>query len=393
MTDSESATGLPDTPVPFAWQASDEQVEDLRHRLAATRWPDAPDHADWSIGADTQYLRELVDYWAHDFQWSEQEQALATLPRFSVPIDGLDIHFVHARAAEGTPDPLPLILTHGWPDSFWRYSKVVPLLTDPGRHGGDPADAFDVVVPDLPGFGFSQRPERPLNAVRVAELWARLMDILGFERFGAVGGDIGSNVTRFLALNFPNRVIAVHRMDAGLPAIDPSSIDLTPEERRWIAGAAEWGAAEGAYAAMHRTKPQTAATALNDSPAGLAAWIVEKMRAWSDCGGDVESVFTRDEILTNVTIYWMTSTIGSSMRMYRANAEIDAEQLMRRIEVPTGYSLFAGDIVRPPHAWLHRMSNAVYITEPAPGGHFAPFEQPQLYAEELREFFRPYRRR
>ncbi|WNG87662.1 epoxide hydrolase [Mycobacterium sp. ITM-2016-00317] len=277
MTASESATGMPDTPAPFTWQASDEQVEDLRHRLAATRWPDAPDHADWTFGADTQYLRELVDYWAHDFQWSEQEQALETLPRFSVPIDGLDIHFVHARAADGTPDPLPLILTHGWPDSFWRYSKVVPLLTDPGRHGGDPADAFDVVVPDLPGFGFSQRPERPLNAVQVAELWARLMDILGFDRFGAVGGDIGSNVSRFLALNFPNRVLAVHRMDAGLPPIDPSSIDLTPDERRWIAGAAKWGAEEGAYAAMHRTKPQTAATALNDSPASPHG-------SWRSCG-------------------------------------------------------------------------------------------------------------
>jgi pimeloyl-ACP methyl ester carboxylesterase len=380
------------TPEPFTAHTTDEQIADLRSRLLATRWPDAPDHADWSLGTDTSYLRELVGYWAHDFSWSEQEHALAALPRFTMPVDGHNVHFVHARAAEGSPDPLPLILTHGWPDSFWRYSKVIPLLTDPGRHGGDPADAFDVVVPDLPGFGFSERPHHALNAVQVSTLWAALMEILGYPRFGAVGGDIGSNVSRFLALDFPQRVVAVHRMDAGFPTVDPSAIDLTPEERHWIAGAAAWSAEEGAYAAMHRTKPQTAATALNDSPAGLAAWIVEKLRAWSDCGGDVESAFTRDEILTNVTIYWMTSTIGSSMRMYRANAQIDAAQLRRRIEVPSGYSLFAGDIVRPPHAWLHRMSNTVYISEPDRGGHFAPFEQPELYAAELRRFFRPYRR-
>ncbi|MGE2730818.1 epoxide hydrolase family protein [Mycolicibacterium vaccae] len=382
---------MTDAPAPFTWRAADEQLADLRRRLLATRWPDVPDDADWSLGADTSYLRELVDYWAHVFRWSDQEEELARLPRFQVSVNGLDIHFVHARAAAGTPDPLPLILTHGWPDSFWRYAKVIPLLTDPARHGGDPADAFDVVVPDLPGFGFSARPQRTLNTMQVSELWARLMDILGYDRFGAAGGDIGSSVSRFLALDFPDRVVAVHRMDAGLPAVDPAMLDLTPEERRWMAGAVKWGAEEGAYAALHRTKPQTAATALNDSPAGLAAWIVEKLRSWSDCGGDVETVFTKDEILTNVTIYWLTSTIGSSMRMYRANGEIDPEQLMRRVEVPSGYSLFAGDIVRPPHAWLHRVSNAVYISEPPRGGHFAPFEQPDLYAAELREFFRPYR--
>ena len=390
MDDRDRGTGAPHMPAPFTWHATDEQLADLHDRLAATRWPDAPDHPDWSIGADTVYLRELVDYWANEFSWSAQEESLATLPRFSVPIDGLDIHFVHARAA--SPDSLPLVLSHGWPDSFWRYSKVIPLLTDPGRHGGDPADAFDVVVPDIPGFGFSQRPSHALDAIEVSRIWARLMEILGYQHFGAVGGDIGSSVSRFLALDFPDRVVAVHRMDAGLP-VGASSYDLTPEERRWIADATAWGAEEGAYAAMHRTKPQTAATALNDSPAGLAAWIVEKLRAWSDCGGDIESVFTKDEILTNVSIYWFTSTIGSSMRMYRANAQIGAEQLARRIEVPSGYSLFAGDIVRPPRDWLHRMSNAVYISEPGRGGHFAPFEQPELYAAELREFFRPYRHR
>jgi pimeloyl-ACP methyl ester carboxylesterase len=187
--------------------------------------------------------------------------------------------------------------------------------------------------------------------------------------------------------------VAVHRMDAGLPVVTAGLSDLTADERGWIDAAAKWGAEEGACAAMHRTKPQTVAAALTDSPAGLAAWIVEKLRAWSDCDGDIESAFTKDEILTDVTVYWMTATIGSSMRMYRANAAIPAEQHARRVEVPSGYSLFRGDIVRPPHAWLHRTSNAVYITEPPRGGHFAPFEQPELYAEEMRNFFRPYRDR
>jgi pimeloyl-ACP methyl ester carboxylesterase len=200
---------------------------------------------------------------------------------------------------------------------------------------------------------------------------------------------VGSHVSRYLALNHADRVVAVHRTDAGLPVHVPA--DLTPEERDWLAGAAAWGATEGAYAAMHRTKPQTAAFGLTDSPVGLAAWIVEKLQSWSDCGGDVESRFTEDEILTNVTIYWLTATIGSSMRMYRANAAIPPAQLARRVEVPSGFAIFQGDVVRPPRAWLERTANVVRVTEPARGGHFAAFEEPELYAQELREFFRPFR--
>jgi len=246
-----------------------------------------------------------------------------------------------------------------------------------------------VVVPDIPGFGWSERPHPALDSVAVAGLWAELMSVLGYARFGAAGGDLGSHVSRYLALDHPDRVVAVHRTDAGLPAIRPS--DLTPEEASWLEGAARWGAAEGGYAAMHRTKPQTAAVGLTDSPAGLAAWIVEKLRAWSDCDGNVERRFTRDEILTNITIYWLTGTIGSSMRMYQANAAIPPAQLTRRVEVPSGFALFAGDVVRPPKAWLERTANAVRVTEPPRGGHFAAFEEPELYAQELREFFRPYR--
>ncbi|WP_327169277.1 epoxide hydrolase family protein [Streptomyces subrutilus] len=379
-------------PEPFSASATPAALDDLRARLRATRWPDAPEDAGWSLGADLGYLRELVAYWADGFDWPAQEAALARLPRFRLPLGGLGIHFVHARAVAPAGPVLPLVLSHGWPDSFWRYTKVVPLLTDPGAHGADPADAFDVVVPDMPGFGYSDRPTgAPFDAVAVAGLWAELMGVLGYDRFGAAGGDVGSHVSRYLALDHPDRVVAVHRTDAGLPVFAGDPADLAPEERAWLAGAAAWGATEGAYAAVHRTKPQTAAVGLNDSPAGLAAWIVEKLRAWSDCGQDVERSFTKDEILTNVTLYWLTGTIGSSMRMYRANAAIPPAQHARRVDVPSGFSIFAGDVVRPPRAWLERTANTVRVTEPARGGHFAAFEEPELYAEELRAFFRPYR--
>jgi pimeloyl-ACP methyl ester carboxylesterase len=391
---------MPDTPFrpePFALHTDPAAIDDLRRRLRATRWPDALDDGGWALGTDVAYLRELVDYWANDFDWPAQEAALARLPHYRATLgeSGLGIHFIHARAATGPGvHPLPLILTHGWPDSFWRYTKVIPLLTDPGAHGADPADAFDVVVPDMPGYGYSDRPtDHPLDSIEVAALWAELMRGLGHERFVAAGGDIGSHVSRYLALDHPDRVIAVHRTDAGVPRPLGDPADLSAEERRWIDDGVRWAAAEGAYGAIHRTKPQTAAVGLTDSPAGLAAWIVEKLRSWSDCGpgGDLESVYTRDEILTNATLYWLTETIGSSMRMYHANAAIPPEQLARRVEVPSGFSLFPGDILTPPRSWLDRTANTVRVTEPARGGHFAAFEQPELYAEELRAFFRPFR--
>ncbi|NUU15937.1 epoxide hydrolase [Cellulomonas humilata] len=373
-------------PEPFTLHTDPAALADLRARLRATRWPDAPEDAGWALGTDVAYLRDLVAYWADGFDWPAQEADLARLPHFRVPLGGLGIHYVHARAVAPAGPVLPLVLSHGWPDSFWRYSTVVPLLTDPGAHGGDSADAFDVVVPDMPGYGYSDRPTGPaLDTVAVAGLWARLMTVLGYERFGAAGGDIGSGVSRFLALDHPDRVVAVHRTDGGLPVFAGDPATLAPEERDFLAGAAAWGGSEGAYAAMHRTKPQTAAVGLTDSPAGLAAWIVEKLRSWSDRS------LTPDEMLTNLTIYWLTGTIGSSMRMYNANSAIPPAQHARRVEVPSGFSLFPGDLVRPPRAWLDRTANVVRVTEPPRGGHFAPIEEPELYAQELRDFFRPYR--
>ncbi|MBF4632804.1 alpha/beta fold hydrolase [Agreia pratensis] len=387
------------TPEPFTQTATPADLDDLRARLRATRWPDAPEDAGWSLGADVGYLRELVEYWAEEFDWPAQEAALARIPRFRVELGGLGIHFAHVRAAQPTGAgpayarrAMPLILSHGWPDSFWRYSKVIPLLADPGAHGADPADAFDVVVPDMPGFGYSDRPVgSPLNSIDVAGLWAELMDALGYDHFGAAGGDIGSHVSRYLALDFPEKVLAVHRTDAGIP-VAPPGIELTPREQSFVGEATAWNLSEGAYAAMHRTKPQTAAVGLTDSPVGLAAWIVEKLRSWSDCHGDLESSYTKDEILTLVTIYWLTGTIGSSMRMYNANAAIPAAQLARRVEVPSGFALFPGDLLHPTREWLDRTANTVHVSEPPRGGHFAPFEEPELYAQELRDFFRPFRR-
>lgn len=391
---------------PFDERASAEALADLRARLVATRWPDVPDAPatqrppdaraapggdGWSLGVDQGYLRDLVAYWIDGYDWPAAEAALARLPRFRAQVGGLSIHVVHARAVaapSGSP-ALPLLLNHGWPDSFWRYSKVVDLLTDPAAHGADPRDAFHVIVPDMPGFGYSEAPRGgALDSRAVAGLWAELVEALGYDHFVTAGGDIGSHVSRYLALDFPGRVTAVHRMDAGLPFFDGDPSQLSPAEREWFEASAAWNRAEGAYGAMHRTKPQTAAAALTDSPVGLAAWIVEKLHAWSDGG---VAAYTMDEILTDVTIYWLTGTIGSSMRMYNANAALPREQLTRRVEVPSGFSIFPGDIVRPPREWIERTANAVRITAPARGGHFAPFEQPELYAAELRDFFRPFR--
>ena len=381
----------PPAPQRIALQTDPAELAELRNRLRATRWPDRPADAGWSLGADMEYLRELIAYWAEDFDWPAQEARLNQLPHYRVRLDDSVVHFVHAPAV-GAGRALPLILCHGWPDSFWRYSKVIPLLTDPAAHGADPADAFDVVVPDMPGYGYSShRPGSPMDSVEVAGLWAQLMTAVGYDRFGAVGGDIGSGVSRYLALDHPDRVVAVHRMDAGLPVFPGDVAQLTPDERAMFADAAAWGQAEGAYAAMHRTKPQTAAVGLTDSPAALCAWIVEKLRAWSDCDGDVERRFTKDEMLTNITIYWLTGTIGSSMRMYAANGAIPPAQHARRVEVPSGFALFPADIVQPPRAWLDRVATVVRLTDMPRGGHFAPFEEPELYARELREFFRPYR--
>ncbi|MFJ3385677.1 MULTISPECIES: epoxide hydrolase family protein [unclassified Curtobacterium] len=358
----------------------DDTIEDLRARLRATRWPDAPAGTGWSLGVDVDELRDLVAYWADGFDFDAHRNALAALPSSTVEVDGLGINVLVAAADDGAG--FPLLLAHGWPDSTWRYRKVLPLLTAAG---------FDVVVPDMPGYGFSDAPPSPLDARQVAGLWAPLMTGLGYERFAVAGGDIGTHVARYLALDHPDRVVAVHRIDGGLPwpGIDVSA--LSTAEQAFVAATTAWRDAEGAYAMMHRTKPQTAAVGLTDSPSGLAAWIVEKLRSWSDCDGGLWSVYTRDEVLALVTEYWATRTIGSAMRMYHANAAIPPEQSARRVQAPSGFSLYPGDLVTAPREWLERTTNLVYFAEPPRGGHFAPFEQPESYAAELTAFLEPYR--
>ena len=384
----------PDAVVPFAPVVEQAVLDDLRRRLLATVWPDAPAGLGWAAGADVDELRDLVAYWAGGFDWRAEEERLNRLPRFRTTIDGLGIHLIHARGGSGSAPAMPLLLAHGWPDSFWRYSAIVPLLADPGAHGGDPADAFDVVVPDMPGYGYSDRSPQDLDPSAVAALWARLMDRLGYPRFAASGGDIGSTVVRSLALDHPERIAAVHRTEAvDTAGFDPET--LTREERDWLRERERWDREEGAYGAMQSTKPQTAAVGLADSPAGLAAWIVEKLRAWSDRRPDGTSLLSRDAMLTDVTIYWLTGTIGSSMRMYRAMEAVPEAELARTMTVPTGYTLFPADVEPPaPDAWLARTTtDLAYVSRPDRGGHFAPIEDPELVAKELRNFFRPYRPR
>jgi len=374
---------------PFTIEVADEVLADLRWRLAATRWPDEIAGAGWDYGTNEDYLRELVAYWRDDFDWRAQEVRLNQFAQFRADFDGVGVHFVHERGRG--PHPLPLIITHGWPSSFAQMLKIIPPLTDPARHGGDPADAFDVVVPSLPGFGFSDRPrERGMNGQHTAELWARLMaDALGYRRFAAAGGDLGSGITRRLALAHPELVVGIHLTDVGYATADRP--DLSDAERRYLAAVQDWSAREGAYRLLHATKPQTLAYGLTDSPAGLAAWLVEKYRAWSDCDGDVERRFSKDELLTAIMIYWATGTINSSVRLYYENSHAPSLTPEQRIEVPAGVAIFPKDLALPPREWAARSLRVERWTEMPRGGHFAAMEEPDLLVEDLRAFFRPLR--
>lgn len=376
----------------FHIQVEEKVLNDLRAKLGQVRWPDQMDGAEWEQGTELSYLQSLVAYWRDSFNWRQQEAELNRLAHFRSEVDGLSIHFIHERGVG--PSPLPIILTHGWPDSFTRYQKIIPLLTDPASHGGDPMDSFDVIIPSIPGFGFSSRPNlRGVNSFQVAELWAKLMTKeLGYPRFAAAGGDIGSGVTRYLAAAHPELLVGIHLTDIGIlrDLLAPSGrTDLTEGELRYRSIATEWIAREGAYMSLQSTKPQTLAYGLSDSPVGLAGWIVEKFRTWSDCGGDLGRSFTKDELLTNIMIYWLTGTIGSSMRMYYENSHTLPP--LGHIDVPTGIALFPADILLPPQECAERRLNIARWTTMPRGGHFAAMEEPELLADEIRAFFRPLR--
>lgn len=376
----------------FHIHVSDEILDDLQYRLHHIRWPDQLVDSGWGRGTDISYLKSLVSYWSDHYDWRAQESRLNQFSQFHCQLDGVDVHFVHERGKG--PNPLPIILTHGWPDSYLRYQKIIPLLTDPASHGGNPEDSFDVIVPSLPGFGFSSRPDQPgFNNSRVSQMWAKLMTKeLGYNKFAAAGGDIGSGVTRYLASNNPELLVGIHLTDIGIIRDLLSSQDeaeRSEEEREYKENASTWISQEGGYMSIQSTKPQTLAYGLSDSPVGLAAWIIEKFRAWSDCKGDLNQLFSKDELLTHIMIYWVTNTIGSSTRIYYENSH--SLPPLGRIEVPTGIAIFPADIVLPPKSWAMQNLNVTRWTSMPSGGHFTALEEPELLADDIRAFYRPIR--
>ncbi len=393
---------------PFRVDVADDILVDLADRLDRTRWPDQPDGTGWDDGTDLAYLRRLVEHWRHRYDWRAAEARLNAFDQYRAEVDGIGIHFLYQRGRG--PDPVPLVVTHGWPSTYAEMLEIVPLLTDPGAHGGDPADSFDVVVPSLPGYGFSDRPE-PGVVWRLPELWVRLMvDVLGYPRFAAHGVDIGAFLTNRLGLEHPDRLLGIHVTQLAEPSVEPGS--LTDEERRFVADRTRGWADGAGYSHLQGTRPQTLSYGLTDSPVGLAAWIVEKWRSWSDCGGDLTRRFSADQLLTTVMIYWVTGTIGSSIRLYKEwglNAcplpgalpvpdgppGADSAPPLppgRRIETPTGVALFLlPGQVGPPRSWIERAYNLHRLTRPPRGGHFPALEEPELLVDDIRSFFRPLR--
>ncbi len=380
----------PDAIRPFEVNVPQEVLDDLKVRLARTRFPDEIDGAGWDYGANLEYMKEFVDYWRDEFDWREQERRLNEFDHYVTNIDGLDIHFIHQRSE--VPNARPLIITHGWPGSVVEFIKVIGPLTDPEAYGGDPADAFHVVAPSIPGFGFSDKPTEPgHNSARMAVYFAKLMERLGYDRYGAQGGDFGSGIMRQLTIQHPDRVIGLHLnfVSAGPPPDGyEAQTEVSQEELDRVRERQEYSANERGYSAIQRTKPQTIGTALNDSPVGQAAWIVDKVRWLCDRGDDpVCQTITRDEILTDITLYWVTGTATSSARLYYESRVMATGQPDPYIEVPVGAALFPAEITLPPRAWAEARYNIVHWTEMPRGGHFAALEEPELFVEDVRLFF------
>ncbi|ADW71324.1 epoxide hydrolase family protein [Granulicella tundricola] len=378
------------TPIePFSPTFSSDHWEDLRSRIKQTRWPDEIPGSDWGSGFELQSLKDLCRYWSEDFDWQKQIDRLSQFPHFRFKSDQGKIHFLHVKGRG--PAAIPLILTHGWPGSFLEMLEIVPLLTNPVAHGLAADISFDVVIPSLPGFGFSDRPQSEgVNSFRVAEIWVELMRALGYDRFAAQGGDIGAGVSTALGLRHSEHLIGVHLNyipGSYKPYLAPGT-EITPAERQFQAEAAQWYDENGAYAHMQGTRPQTPAYALNDSPAGLAAWMLEKFREWSDCGGDLYSSFSRDALLANVTLYWMTQTISSSFHMYREGRRSPLHfSSTDYVPTPCAIACFPKEIMMPPRSWVERGYNVTRWTPMPKGGHFAAAEEPELLASDLQAFF------
>ncbi len=380
---------------PFALQVPDEALQDLRARLARVRFPDEPPLAPWSTGTSVAYLSELIDYWRDRFDWRAQEARLNAFRQYTVPIAGIDLHLL---CEEGRgPDPMPLLMSHGWPGSVVEFLELIPMLTDPARFGGDPQDAFTVIAPSLPGYTLSFRPgQERFGVERIAEVYDHLMtDVLGYARYGVQGGDWGAFVASRLGYRFAPHVMGIHLNLLAVRRDAQMAENPTDAERRYLDELRHWLKEETGYQWIQGTRPTTLAFALTDSPAGLAAWIVEKFYAWTDCDGVPDRAIDRDTMLANITLYWVTGAIGSSFWPYYARMHGPWPiPEGATVDVPIGYAEFPKEILRPPRSLAERTYTDIRRwSVMAKGGHFAALEQPQALAHEIREFFRPLRAR
>jgi pimeloyl-ACP methyl ester carboxylesterase len=383
---------------PFRVDIPEEALADLRRRIAATRWPDRETVSDRTQGAQLAKIQELVRYWGTDYDWRKAEAKLNELPQFVTEIDGLDIQFAHVRSPH--PDALPLIMTHGWPGSIFELLKVVGPLTDPTAHGGTAKEAFHLVLPSMPGYGFSGKPEGSgWNPERIARAWHELMSRLGYEQYVSQGGDWGSVVSDVLARQAPTGLLGIHvNMPATVPpevakalaAGDPAPAGLSAAEKAAYEGMASLYRDGSGYALMMVTRPQTLGYSLADSPAGLAAWFYDKFADWTDSDGDPQKSLTKDEMLDDISLYWFTNTATSAARLYWENKANNFNAV--DIDIPAAISVFPGEIYQAPRSWAERSyHNLVHFSEVDKGGHFAAWEQPALFAEELRAAFRSLR--
>ena len=374
---------------PFRIAATDEQLDDLKQRLRNTRWPEPECVDDWTQGIPLSYTQELCQYWREHYDWRAREEQLNRFPQFRTTVDGLGLHFIHARSPH--PEALPLVISHGWPGSIVEFHKVIEPLTNPTAFGGDAADAFHVVAPSLPGYGFSDKPSRTgWNVQRIARAWSQLMQRLGYTRYAAQGGDWGAAVTMYIGVQDPDHCLGIH-MNLVLALPDPTLDDLTQQEKSALEGMKYYNDWDSGYSKQQSTRPQTLGYGLTDSPAGQAAWIIEKFWSWMDCDGHPENVVTRDELLDNVMLYWLPATATSSARLYWESFN---EALARRdpVNVPVGCSIFPKEIFRTSRRLAEkRFANVVYFNELDKGGHFAAFEQPESYLGEVRSCFRGLR--
>lgn len=386
---------MPEVVTPFRIETSPEELDDLRTRLRRTRWPEKETADDWSQGVPLGYLRELCRYWERKYEWAPRQRRLNAFPQFRTEIDGLGIHFVHVRSPH--PEALPLVMTHGWPGSVAEFAKVIWQLADPVAYGGTPEDAFHVVCPSLPGYGFSDKPTAPGWGVeRIANAWTVLMERLGYPRFAAQGSDWGTSVSTCIGKQAPGKVVGLHLVPPLAPP-DPATFgDLSSQERSALESLRRSAKADAGYSTEHGTRPQTIGYALVDSPAALCAWIVEKFWAWTDHEGDLETVISRDELLDNLMLYWLTGSGASSARLYwesirQVNQWISGD-ITDTVSVPVGCSVFPKELQRPSRRWAERRFTDIrYWSEPARGGHFAALEQPALFVGEVRGCFRALR--